>query len=146
MDPLLYLQIGISYLYVSEHRRIRRTHECVQTALYYFQEYHRLVMATSPSKAAEAFYNVARGYHHVQLLYLATPLYEKCIARADEDLQELHADLSTGYLSTSEERVREHLTSLSSVRAAAGFNLGLIYGKMGRNEPLAMSKMYVSGW
>ncbi|KNA15075.1 hypothetical protein SOVF_101480 isoform A [Spinacia oleracea] len=116
-SPLTNLCVGTALVNLSLGHRLQNKHQCVAQGLTFLYNNLRL-----SEISLEALYNVARAYHHVGLVTLATTYYEKVLAIPQEDcpLPELMKDPTKGLKSGYCDLLRE-----------AAYNLHLIYERSG---------------
>ncbi|CBZ55309.1 hypothetical protein NCLIV_057320 [Neospora caninum Liverpool] len=107
-DPLPCLCLAVAYLCLSTSNKIQNKHDMVLRGFAMLGRYSQLRRQTAEGggdvcpgesesdcrasrtlRVAETVYNLARAYHHVNLLHLAVPLYMRCL-----DLLDKHRDAS----------------------------------------------------
>lgn len=75
-DALINLQIGLCYLFSMCSRNIQKKDEVFAKAFRYLDIYVRI---RKKKNYVEAYYNLARAYHHIQYYTIATHNYEKVL-------------------------------------------------------------------
>ncbi|PHJ22727.1 general transcription factor iiic polypeptide 3 gtf3c3 [Cystoisospora suis] len=98
-DPLTCLCLGVAYLCLSTSNKVQNKHDIVLRGFALLGQYSQLRQRNGAWRSgdqclnqsvrtrvlsAESVYNLARAYHHVNLLHLAVPLYMKCLELLDE--------------------------------------------------------------
>eukprot|EP00268_Persea_americana_P022843 TRINITY_DN22629_c0_g1_i7.p1 TRINITY_DN22629_c0_g1~~TRINITY_DN22629_c0_g1_i7.p1 ORF type:complete len:844 (+),score=156.18 TRINITY_DN22629_c0_g1_i7:468-2999(+) len=74
-NPLVNLCVGTALINLALGFRIQNKHQCVVQGFAFLHNYQRICQ-----NSQEALYNIARAYHHVGLVTLATIYYEKVLA------------------------------------------------------------------
>ncbi|KAI3465484.1 hypothetical protein Pfo_022147 [Paulownia fortunei] len=79
-NPLINLCVGTSLVNLALGHRLQNKHQAVLQGLAFLYNNSRLC-----GDSQEALYNIARAYHHVGLVSLATTYYEKVLAIHEKD-------------------------------------------------------------
>ena len=111
-DPLINLCIGVAYMCRAMQRKTENRHLQLMQAFTFLFRYYRL-----RSKDQEATFNIARAYHHIGIVNLATEYYEKVLSMSG----------SRG------DGGGDEVGSMNLKREAA-YNLSLIYTASGSKE------------
>ncbi|KAJ3326306.1 General transcription factor IIIC, polypeptide 3 [Boothiomyces sp. JEL0866] len=72
-DPVINLCLGISFLHRAFHKAERRSDHLIK-GFTFINQYRKLM-----NRDSESDYNLARAYHHVGLVHIAIPIYERCL-------------------------------------------------------------------
>ncbi|KAJ3274925.1 transcription factor TFIIIC subunit tfc4 [Terramyces sp. JEL0728] len=71
-DPVINLCLGVSFIHRAFHKAERRSDHLIK-GFTFLTHYRRL------KNDCESDYNIARAFHHIGLLHIATPFYERCL-------------------------------------------------------------------
>ncbi|OQR88694.1 transcription factor, partial [Thraustotheca clavata] len=92
-DPLILLCLGLAYLNLSMQRTVQDRQQSVAKSFAFLQTYHTKRMQQQTAMESEGFgsdlakiegwYNMARGYHQLELNHLAIALYERVLRYYD---------------------------------------------------------------
>ncbi|GAB4839589.1 hypothetical protein Ancab_029112 [Ancistrocladus abbreviatus] len=119
-NPLINLCVGTALVNLALGHRLQNKHQCVAQGLAFLYNNLRLC-----GDSQEAFYNIARAYHHVGLVSLAASYYEKVLTISVEDYP-------LPELSEEDHRLMKDLKpGYCDLRREAAYNLHLIYKKSG---------------
>ncbi|KAG8386514.1 hypothetical protein BUALT_Bualt03G0156400 [Buddleja alternifolia] len=119
-NPLINLCVGTSLINLAFGHRLQNKHQSILQGLTFLYNNSRIC-----EDSQEALYNIARAYHHVGLVSLATKYYEKVLAISEKDypipvLPHENPDLMDSKRS-----------GYCDLRREAAYNLHLIYKKSG---------------
>ncbi|KAL6286909.1 hypothetical protein ACE6H2_011299 [Prunus campanulata] len=119
-DPLINLCVGTALINLALGHRLQNRHQCVAQGLAFLYKNLQLCEFSQ-----EAFFNIARAYHHVGLVTLAAWHYDKVLAMHVQDcpIPKLPHE--------KPESVENLLPGYCDLRREAAFNLHLIYKKSG---------------
>jgi tetratricopeptide (TPR) repeat protein len=92
-DPVLPLCLGVTFITKSMHSRSGNRHEYIMRGFAWIFKYAELQNQTS-----EAYYNIARAFHHIGLVHLAVRWYEKVLASKNTLMKEAAYNLSSIYI------------------------------------------------
>ncbi|KAG8377210.1 hypothetical protein BUALT_Bualt08G0004500 [Buddleja alternifolia] len=120
VNPLINLCVGTSLINLAFGHRLQNKHQSILQGLAFLYNNSRLC-----EDSQEALYNIARAYHHVGLVSLATKYYEKVLAISEKDypipvLPHENPDL-----------MDSKRPGYCDLRREAAYNLHLIYKKSG---------------
>nr|XP_023915449.1 general transcription factor 3C polypeptide 3-like isoform X3 [Quercus suber] len=126
-NPLINLCVGTAMINLALGFRLQNKHQCLAQGLAFLYNNLRLC-----ENSQEALYNIARAYHHVGLVTLATSYYEKVLAIRVKDYPipklpcenpDIVGNQKLGYK-----------PRYCDLRREAAYNLHLIYKKSGALE------------
>ncbi|KAJ3262084.1 General transcription factor IIIC, polypeptide 3 [Boothiomyces macroporosus] len=72
-EPVINLCLAVSFLHRAFHKAERRSDNLIK-GFTFVTQYRRLM-----NNSSESDYNVARAFHHVGLIHVAIPIYERCL-------------------------------------------------------------------
>ncbi|XP_010531166.1 PREDICTED: general transcription factor 3C polypeptide 3 [Tarenaya hassleriana] len=119
-NPLINLCVGTSLINLALGFRLQNKHQCLAQGFAFLYNNLRIC-----NNSQEALYNIARAYHHVGLVTLAAPYYEKVL--------EIHEkEYPTPKLPNEDPNVAEERKLVNcDLRREAAHNLHLIYKNSG---------------
>ncbi|XP_078156073.1 uncharacterized protein LOC144551848 isoform X1 [Carex rostrata] len=120
-NPLINLCVGTSLINLALGFRLKNKHHCILQGFAFLYKYLRLC-----GNSQEAFYNIARAYHHVGLVTLAASYYEKVLAMTEKD----EPVPKLPYEKTLPDQ-QDAKSNYCDLRREAAYNLHLIYKKSG---------------
>lgn len=123
-NPLINLCVGTALINLALGFRLQNKNQCIVQAFAFLYRYLRLC-----GNSQEAFYNIARAYHHIGLNTLAAIYYEKALATEEKD----HPIPKLPYEADSCAQ-QDLRPGYCDVRREAAFNLHLIYKKSGATD------------
>ncbi|XP_022857588.1 general transcription factor 3C polypeptide 3-like [Olea europaea var. sylvestris] len=119
-SPLINLCVGTSLINLALGLRLQNKHQCMAQGLAFLFNNFRLC-----DNSQEALYNIARAYHHIGLVSLATTYYEKVLAMPEKDypIPKLPNE--------NQDPMDYKRPGYCDLRREAAYNLHLIYKKSG---------------
>ncbi|XP_010521438.1 PREDICTED: general transcription factor 3C polypeptide 3-like [Tarenaya hassleriana] len=119
-NPLINLFVGNSLINLALGFRLQNKHQCLAQGFAFLYNNLRIC-----NNSQEALYNIARAYHHVGLVTLAAPYYEKVL--------EIHEkEYPSPKLPNEDPNVAEERKLVNcDLRREAAYNLHLIYKNSG---------------
>ncbi|KAL6560553.1 hypothetical protein OROGR_004112 [Orobanche gracilis] len=119
-NPLINLCAGTALINLGIGHRLQNKHQAVLQGLAFLYNNVRLC-----GESQEALFNIARAYHHVGLVSLATRYYEKVLAIREKDypIPTLPND--------KPDRINDKKPGYCDLRREAAYNLHLIYRSSG---------------
>ncbi|KAL5564861.1 hypothetical protein UlMin_028025 [Ulmus minor] len=121
-SPLINLCVGTALINLALGFRLQNKHQCLAQGLAFLYNYLRLCKSSQ-----EALYNVARAYHHVGLVTLATSYYEKVLATREKDYP-------IPKFPNESPNAQHQSSGYCDLRREAAHNLHLIYKKSGAHD------------
>ncbi|KAK6138963.1 hypothetical protein DH2020_027295 [Rehmannia glutinosa] len=119
-NPLINLCVGTALVNLALGHRLQNKHQAVLQGLAFLYNNSRIC-----GDSQEAFYNIARAYHHVGLVSLAATHYEKVLAIREKDYPIPILPNDNPDLMDSKK------PGYCDLRREAAYNLQLIYKKSG---------------
>ncbi|KAK6157576.1 hypothetical protein DH2020_011824 [Rehmannia glutinosa] len=119
-NPLINLCVGTALINLALGHRLQNKHQAVLQGLAFLYNNSRIC-----GDSQEAFYNIARAYHHVGLVSLAATYYEKVLAIREKDYPIPILPNDNPDLMDSKK------PGYCDLRREAAYNLHLIYKKSG---------------
>ncbi|KAL2539019.1 tetratricopeptide repeat (TPR)-containing protein [Forsythia ovata] len=119
-SPLINLCVGTALINLALGLRLQNKHQCMAQGLAFLCNNFRLC-----DNSQEALYNIARAYHHIGLVSLATSYYEKVLAMREKDypIPKLPNE--------NQDPMDYERPGYCDLRREAAYNLHLIYKKSG---------------
>ncbi|BBN06711.1 general transcription factor 3C polypeptide 3 (transcription factor C subunit 4) [Marchantia polymorpha subsp. ruderalis] len=131
-DPFINLCVGTAFINLSLGFRLSNRNQCVMQGFAFLYKYQRLVNFNQESN-----FNLARAYHHVGLVQLASTYYEKVLSTYVKDrppvkLPHEAVEIETGI--PPKKVTSDHDLGHCNLQREAAYNLHLIYKRSGSSN------------
>lgn len=123
-SPLVNLCVGTSLLNLALGLRLQNKNQCLTQGFSFLYKNLRIA-ENNKASLQEAYYNIARGYHHVGLVTLAVSYYEKVLQTTEKDYP------IPKLLNENAEVTENPKPGYCDLKREAAYNLHLIYKKSG---------------